>query len=64
MTKKEMNEKAKEILLHAIARAYYDLDTEDLFECFTEKEHDFISKKIDQYGKAMAKAIGKKYYTV
>lgn len=64
MTKKEINEKAKDILLHAIARAYYDLDIEDLYECLTEEEHDLISERIDKYGKAMAKAIGKKYYTV
>lgn len=63
MTKREINEKAKEILLRAIARAYYNLDTEDLFDCFTEQEYVEISRKIDKYGKAMAKAINKKYYT-
>ena len=60
MTKKEMREFAKDKLLESIAVAYYKLEDEK----FSEEEEEQISAYIDQYGEAMAKAIGKRYYTM
>lgn len=60
MTKTEMREKAKDVLMTSIAVAYYRLESEDL----SEEETAQISKYIDQYGKTMAKAIGETYYTM
>lgn len=60
MTKKEMKEFAKDKLLESIAVTYYKLEDEK----FSEKEVDQITEYINKYGEAMAKAIGKRYYTM
>lgn len=62
MKKSELNKIAKDILTHTLARAGYAVD-EDYFDLPLE-EKEIILNKIDKYGKAMCKAIGKKYYTV
>lgn len=60
MTKSEMRNFAKEILMESIAVAYYRLESEN----FSDEENEQICKYINQYGESMAKAIGKKYYTM
>lgn len=60
MTKKEKREFAKDKLIESIAVAYYKLEDEK----FTEEEAKEIIQYINQYGKAMAKAIKKNYYTM
>ena len=55
-----MRELAKDKLIEAIAVAYYKLEDED----FSEEEEKQITAYINQYGETMAKAIGKKYYTM
>lgn len=60
MTKTEMREFAKEKLMESIAVAYYKLEDEN----FSDEEAEQISGYINQYGEAMAKAIGKRYYTM
>lgn len=60
MTKTEMREFAKDKLMESIAVAYYKLENEN----FSDEETEQIIKYIAQYGEAMSKAIGKKYYTM
>lgn len=60
MTKKEKRQFAKDKLMESIAVAYYKLEDEP----FTEEEVEEISQYINQYGEVMAKAIGKRYYTM
>lgn len=60
MTKTEMREFAKEKLMESIAVAYYKLEDEN----FSDEENEQICKYLNQYGEAMSKAIGKKYYTM
>lgn len=60
MNKKEMREFAKDKLMEAIAIAYYKLENENL----SEEEEKQITLYINQYGKIMAKAIGRRYYTM
>ena len=60
MTKKEMRKMAKDKLLASIAVTYYKLEDENL----SEEEVEQNSKYINQYGEAMAKAIGERYYTM
>mgnify|MGYP004551138113 CR=1 FL=1 len=60
MGKKEMRDFAKDKLMEAIAVAYYKLEDEN----FSEEEDKQISAYINQYGETMAKAIGRKYYTM
>ena len=60
MTKKEMRNFAKDKLMESIAVTYYKLEEEN----FSEDEVEQISKYINQYGEAMGKAIGRKYYTM
>ena len=60
MTKTEMREFAKEKLMESIAVAYYKLEDEN----FSDEEVEQITRYINQYGEAMAKAIGKRYYTM
>lgn len=60
MTRSEMRAFAKEKLMESIAVAYYRLENED----FSEEEKAQICQYINQYGEAMGKAIGKKYYTM
>ncbi len=59
MTKKEMRQAAKDMLMSAISAAYYKMEDED----YTEEEQEEINKYIWQYGTAMAKAIGEEFYT-
>lgn len=60
MGKKEMRDAAKDLLLDAIAVTYYKLEEEN----FSEEEEEQILAYINQYGETMAKAIGRKYYTM
>lgn len=60
MSKKEMREFAKDMLMEAIAVAYYRLEDENL----PEEEEKRITAYINQYGKTMATAIGRYYYTM
>lgn len=60
MSKKEMREFAKDILMEAIAVAYYRLEDEKL----PEEEEERITVYINQYGKTMATAIRRNYYTM
>lgn len=60
MTKKEKRQLAKDKLMESIACAYYKLEDEDL----TDEESEEISTYIHQYGEAMAKAIGERFYTM
>lgn len=60
MTKKEMRQTAKEILMESIATAYYKLENEN----FSKTEEQEICKYINQYGEAMAKSINREYYTM
>lgn len=60
MTKTEMREFAKDKLMESIAVAYYKLEDEN----FSDEEANQICKNIDQYGESMAKAIGKRNYTM
>lgn len=60
MSKKEMRELAKDTLMEAIAVAYYRLEDENL----PEEEEKRITSYINQYGKTMASAIGRCYYTM
>lgn len=64
MTKTELKQRAKEILLDRIANAYYVIadggcQSDDL----TEEEKEQVIKLINKYGKTMAKSIGETYYT-
>lgn len=60
MSKKEMREFAKDKLMEAIAVAYYKLEDENL----SDEQEKQITAYISQYGETMAKAIGRKYYTM
>lgn len=60
MSKKEMREFAKDKLMEAIAVAYYKLEDENL----SDEQEKQITAYINQYGETMAKAIGRKYYTM
>lgn len=61
MTRSEQKQIAKDILLDAIACAYYQLeDRDDL----SEDEKDDVINYIHKYGKAMANRIGETYYTL
>lgn len=55
-----MREFAKDILMRSIAVAYYKLENENL----SEEEEKQITLYINQYGETMAKAIGRRYYTM
>ena len=61
MKKTEQKQIAKDILLEAIACAYYKLEEHDEVP---EEEKDEISEYINKYGQAMATRIGEAYYTL
>ena len=61
MKKSEHKQVAKDILLEAIACAYYKLEEHD---DIPEKEKDEIIEYINKYGQAMATRIGETYYTL
>lgn len=60
MTKTEKRQIAKDKLMESIAVAYYKLEDENL----SDDEVTEITGYINQYGEAMAKSIGTKYYTM
>ena len=60
MSKTEMRELAKDMLMKSIAVAYYKLEDENL----TDEEREQISTYINQYGESMGKAIHRNYYTM
>jgi hypothetical protein len=60
MTKTEMRSVAKDVLIDTLAVAYYKLENMD----FSQEEQEEISSYINQYGESMAKAIGRKYFTM
>lgn len=59
MTKTEMKQAAKDMLMSAISAAYYKMEEED----YTEEQQEEINKYIWKYGTAMGKAIGETFYT-
>ncbi|MBQ5565128.1 MAG: hypothetical protein IIT39_17275 [Clostridia bacterium] len=61
MKKSEQKEFAKDILMEAIACAYYKLY--DQCDEVPEEEKDEINEYIRKYGKAMARSIGKEFFT-
>ena len=61
MKKSEMKAIAKDILLEALACAYYKLEEHDEVP---EEEKDEIIEYINKYGQAMATRIGEAYYTL
>lgn len=63
-TKRQLIEIAKERLVDALAVAYYALDDEEAFICLDEDEKQEVYALVDKYGKAMCKAISKKYYSM
>ena len=62
MKKSEQKEFAKDILMEAIACAYYKLY--DQCDEVPEEEKDEINEYIRKYGEAMATRIGRNYYTL
>ena len=63
MTRTDKREQAKELLIDALAVAYYKLEDVE-YNYLTEEDKDEIRSYINQYGKAMATRIGKEYYTM
>ena len=61
MKKSEQKQIAKDILLEALACAYYKLEEHDEIP---EEEKDEIIEYINKYGQAMATRIGEAYYTL
>lgn len=61
MTISNAKEIAKDTLLSALASAYYRIADND--RDYTEDEKELIFKYMNQYGDAMAKRIGERYYT-
>ena len=62
MKKSEQKEFAKDILMEAIACAYYKLY--DQCDEVPEAEKEEINEYIRKYGQAMATRIGRNYYTL
>lgn len=62
MTKTEMRETAKDMLMSQLSAVFYQFES-CLYDDIPEEAHDDIGKYIYQYGTAMAKAIGKDFYT-
>lgn len=60
LTKTEMRQIAKDMLIETLAVAYYKLENKD----YSEEENEQICQYINQYGESMAKAIGEKYFTM
>lgn len=61
MTVANAKKTAKDTLLSALSSAYYRIADND--DDYTEEEKELIFKYINQYGEAMAKRIGERYYT-
>lgn len=62
MTRTQSKEIAKQILIDTLATAYYKLE-HTKFQKYSVEEIEGIVENINKYGKAMAKAINKEYYT-
>ena len=64
-SKRELRDMAKERLRDALSVAYYEfVDGENTYyNELSEEDKEKVLYFIDQYGEAMCKAIGKKYYT-
>lgn len=62
MTKTEMRETAKEMLMDQLSAVFYQFEG-SIYGDIPEEAHEEIGKYIYQYGTAMAKAIGKDFYT-
>lgn len=64
MTRTELKQRAKQILLDSIASAYYVIaDGGYASDDLTEEEKEQVYELIRKYGTAMAKSIGGTYYT-
>jgi len=63
-TKKELREIAKEALVDALAKAYYDVSDNADEHGLTEDEVEEVIELMRTYGTTMCKAIRKEYYTV
>lgn len=62
MEKQKLKKIAKHALLSALSTAYYRIVDND--NDYTEDEKELICQYINQYGDAMAKRIGERYYTM
>lgn len=62
MTKTEMRETAKKMLMSQLSAVFYQFEN-PCYEDIPEEAHEEIGKYIYQYGTAMAKAIGEEFYT-
>lgn len=63
-TKTELREIAKEALVDALAKAYYDISDNAEDRGLSEDDVEEIIKYMNNYGRTMCNAIRKKYYTV
>lgn len=66
MSNKEIRETAKTILMENLSIAYYRLanNTNGWANGMDEKDLEQCYEWINRYGKAMAKSIGREYYTL
>ena len=64
-SRRDLRDMAKERLRDALSVAYYEfVDGENIdYNELSEEDKEAVLNFIDQYGTAMCKAIGKKYYT-
>ena len=64
-SRRDLRDMAKERLRDALSVAYYEfVDGENTdYNELSEEDKEAVLGFIDQYGTAMCKAIGKKYYT-
>ena len=64
-SRRDLRDMAKERLRDALSVAYYEVvDGENTdYNELSEEDKEAVLCFIDQYGTAMCKAIGKKYYT-
>ncbi len=63
-TNKELREIAKEALVDALAKAYYDISDNSDAHGLTEEEAQEVIAYMSTYGATMCKAIRKEYYTM
>ena len=61
--KSKLNLIAKNIVMDALASAYYKLEDSE-YDDLSEDEKDAVIERIHKLGKSMAKRIGEEYYTL
>ena len=62
MKKIEKKELAKNLLIDALSIAYYRLENSEYSHISAEDQEEII-RYMNQYGEAMAKRIGRRYFT-